>query len=143
MTTIESIRTYFIKCPILDSKSPINIDYNGKQPRQYSIDTMPVDPIVAQYTDGASKRRYGFTINSTEIYGPGHRKNLENIGFYELLSEWLEEQNLAKNLPELGEGKIPLYFEILTTGSMFYATENDAVYQIQLSLVYLQNRRNK
>ena len=137
-TIIESIREYFNTCPILDEQALLSVDSLSKEPINYSIDTMPADPIVHQYVDGSSVNQHVFTFNSKEVFG-NNTDNLENIGFYERLTDWIEEQNKMGNYPKLDGNKIPIKIEASTGGYLFDAETNTATYQIQLRLLYLNN----
>lgn len=106
-TIIQSLRDYFLTCPLMGD-SAINVDYLPEGPEvEYSIDTTPATEIVKQYIDGSSVRQYLFVIRSVNDYGPDVLQNLANSGFYENLAAWLEAQTRTGNFPSLPEGKIP------------------------------------
>lgn len=137
-TVIESIREYFNKCPILDEEGLLSVDSLSKEPINYSIDTMPADPIVFQYVDGSSVNQHVFTFNSKEVFG-SNTDNLENLGFYERLTEWIKEQNKIGHYPKLEGNRVPVKLEASTGGYLFDAETNTGTYQIQLRLLYLEN----
>lgn len=106
-TIIQSLRDYFLTCPLMGD-SAINVDYLPEGPEvEYSIDTTPATEIVKQYIGGSSVRQYLFVIRSVNDYGPDVLQNLANSGFYENLAAWLEVQTRTGNFPSLPEGKIP------------------------------------
>ena len=96
-TIIQSLRDYFLTCPLMGD-SAINVDYLPEGPEvEYSIDTTPATEIVKQYIDGSSVRQYLFVIRSVNDYGPDVLQNLANSGFYENLAAWLEAQTRTGN----------------------------------------------
>lgn len=135
---IESIRNYFIDCPILDELRKIGVDYLEVNDRAYTIDPVPSDNLIKKYVDGSSIKQYLFVVASREFYGAGYEGNIENIGFYEKLSTWIDKQNKKHNLPVLSGNKESIELEVVTSGYLFGADENNARYQIQLRLKYYE-----
>ena len=113
-TIIKSLWDYFLACPLTGDRK-LNVDYLPEKGVQYSIDTTPATEIVKQYTDGSSIRQYLFVFRSVNEYGNDELQNLANSGFYEQLSEWLEQQSKGGNFPELPEGKTPIKIEAQST----------------------------
>ena len=136
-TIIKSLWDYFLACPLTGDRK-LNVDYLPEKVVQYSIDTTPATEIVKQYTDGSSIRQYLFVFRSVNEYGNDELQNLANSGFYEQLSEWLEQQSKGGNFPELPEGKTPIKIEAQSTGYLFTAGPDVGKYQIQCRLQYLQ-----
>ena len=64
---IDEIRKYIRKCPLVRGKK-INVDYLGADVGAYTIDVVPISPIVKQYTDGATLRQFAFVFGSKEYY---------------------------------------------------------------------------
>jgi len=135
---IEKIREYFLDCPILDEYARLNIDFLGVEPTQYTIEGQPVNPVIQKYVDGGVLKQYVFVFGSREYYGADVLQNIENSGFYEQFSSWLDEQSEKGNLPKLEGGKKALKIEALTTGYLFNASEDNARYQIQCRLIYYE-----
>lgn len=140
MSMIESIRSFFCACPYL-ADGKMSVDYLGADPTGYTIDAVPSSGIVKQYTDGGTLRQFVFVFASREYYGESVLRQLTNIGFYENLARWIEEQSEAGNLPKPGEGFAPQKMEILSTGYLFDAEEKNARYQMQCRLIYYEKRK--
>lgn len=138
-TIIESIRDYFLSCPVLDEYSKINVNFLDVEATNYTIDGVPMDPIVKKYVDGGAMKQYLFVFASKEFYGDDVIRNIENSGFYEKLADWIEEQNNAGNLPNLGGNKECLELLMQTSGYLFNADEKTARYQMQARLVYYED----
>lgn len=137
---IKSIRDYFLTCPVLNTFRKIGIDYLPADELAYTIDPIPSDTTIKTYIDGGKIKQYQFVIASREFYGNDEAQNIENSGFYEELSEWLEVQSMLDNLPELSGKRRSQELKVLTSGYLFNATEDRARYQIQLRLIYYEGR---
>lgn len=135
---IEKVREYILKCPLLDELARLNVDYLGVEPVEYTIDSQPTTPVLKRYTDGGVLKQYVFVFGSREYYGPDVLQNLENNGFFERFAEWVEEQSEKGNLPELGGNRKAISMEVLTSGYLFSASEDNARYQIQMRLIYYE-----
>lgn len=136
---IESIRNYFLSCPLIDEESKINVDYLGIEAVEYTIDSVPAEKVIKTYVGGDTLNQYVFVFGSREYYGSDTLQNIENSGFYEKFSKWIEEQSKLGNLPVLSGNKKAMKMETLTSGYLFDITESLARYQIQIRLVYYEN----
>ena len=140
ITIIQAVRDYISTCPLLKNGVILGIDQLNKD-MSYTIDTTPCPPIIQKYTDGSTKRQFQFVFASRERYGTRVLENLENSGFFENFSAWIDQNNWNRNFPDLGEFRKPYRLEILTNGYVFDTGDNTARYQIQLNLLYTQNWR--
>ena len=137
MKIIESIREYINKCPALE-KFNVNVNYLEDDFDSYSIEETPCEPILKRYIDGSTKEQYQFTFSSKEPYSSDVIGNLDNSGFYEDFSNWIETNNKQHILPELEKGLESTQIKILSSPYCVEATEDKAIYQIQLNLIYLK-----
>ena len=137
MKIIESIREYINKCPALE-KFNLNVNYLEDDFDSYSIEETPCEPILKRYIDGSTKEQYQFTFSSKEPYSSDVIGNLDNSGFYEDFSNWIETNNKQHILPELEKGLESTQIKILSSPYCVEATEDKAIYQIQLNLIYLK-----
>lgn len=136
---IDSIRDFIKECPHIDDfHKGINIDYLNEDATSYSIISVPSDPILKKYINGDTERQLLFVFASREYYSNEIFQNLENIGFYEKFSEWMEHQSSIGGLPILDEGKVAKKLEAITTGYAFDAEMDKCQYQIQCRLTYCQ-----
>ncbi|EKY23894.1 hypothetical protein [Clostridium celatum] len=136
---IKSLRDYISQCPYLyEFNKGINIDYLDNDSTTYSIEEVPCEPIIKQYINGDTKRQYDFIFASRESYGADVFQNIENSGFYEDFSSWIEEESSKGNLPSLEGNRESLEIRVSTTGYAFQTDDNSARYQIQLKLIYFQ-----
>ncbi|MBE6877512.1 MAG: hypothetical protein E7496_12540 [Ruminococcus sp.] len=140
MTLIQAVRNYLMACPLLKDGVILSVDQLGAE-ISYTIDTVPCNPIIKKYTDGGSRRQFQFVFASREKYGGQVLENIENSGFYEQFSDWLEQQSWNRIFPDLGNYRTPYGIEILSRGYINDAEDDTARYQIQLNLIYYQDRR--
>lgn len=137
MTIIQAVRDWVETCPLLEG-GQVHVDFLDPEASSYSVDVTPGEPVVKQYLDGSSRRQFLFRVASRALYGDDIRQNLDNIGFFEQFADWVEEQNLFRRLPNLGEGKRSMSLEVTTSGYVFEENTTFACYQIQCRLTYLQ-----
>lgn len=148
MTIIQSIRDYILTCPHLklfnDVIAKVNVDFSDSSITDtYSIEEgVTSNPIVKKYINGDTERQYLFVFSSIETYGEDFEKNMDNCGFYELFSDWLESNSIVKNLPVMATGKEARKIEALTNGYLFNNAQDgvSARYQIQCKLTYFQKK---
>ena len=93
---IESIRDYMRNLECLDTFNNairVNINYLEENTDTYSIEEVPVEPVVKKYINGDSIRQYAFIFTSREPYGADVLTNIDNSGFYEKLADEIERNN--------------------------------------------------
>lgn len=139
---IEVIREFVKGCPFLDEfNTGIGVDHLAEDDTAYMIEAVPGKPIIKKYVNGDTLRQCLFAFSSKEAYGDNVRQNLENIGFFDNFSNWLEECSKKDILPTLGEGQTPKAIEATTTGYAYDTEVNKAQYRIQCRLIYFQTNR--
>lgn len=139
MSLIESVKAYIAKYAGLETGAPLWVDYLGDQPTGYAIIPLPGTKVVEQYLDGGSLREFPFAFQSMELTAD-EQERIDNIGFYEAFSDWIEEQDVKRDFPVLAEGKTPLRIEALGWAFVYETSESEtAVYRIQCKLTYEQD----
>lgn len=139
---IEDLRNFIARCPCLDKfQGALNVECLSKDAQSYTISTTPVDPIVKRCINGDTVRQFAFVFASTELHGTDVMDNLDNCGFYEEFSEWLDQCTFDRNLPDLGKGRTARRLQATTPGYVFNREETVAQYQIQCKLIYYQERK--
>lgn len=136
-TMIQALRDYFLSCPLMGEK--IAVDVLPEAEMEYAVHALPITEITKRYTDDSTVRSYPFFICSVKEYDLDTLQKLSDCGFFESLSDWLDEQSRAGSFPLLPEGKTPQKIEALNTGYVF-TTESATTgkYQIQCRLQYFQ-----
>lgn len=135
MSIIEALRQYVYGFPELKDGALL-VDYLGSTAVEYTVETVPCDPIYRRYTDGGCLKQFLFLFASRESYSRDVAQCIQNMEFYEKFEQWIREKNAAKELPDLGEKRRPVFLEVVTGGYAFSEDANTARYQIQLRLVY-------
>lgn len=138
---IKSLRDYIRTCPHLDTFNnaiKVNVNYLEPNTDTYSIEEVPIEPILKRYINGDSIRQYAFIFTSREPYGIDVLQNIDNSGFYEKFADWIETQNNNEIFPLLDNGLEALEIKVTSTGYAFAVTEDTAQFQIQLRLKYFK-----
>lgn len=132
---MQLIKEFIENCPLLNN-GKINVDYLKDKPQSYSIDRIPVNPVVKNFTDGGSVKQIAFDFTVTAPISSQAIVNLANSKFCEDFMEWIETQNRIKNFP-----KIENAFSIKCTspGYILQKTETTAIYIIQMNCEYYEN----
>ena len=135
---IESIRDYVSTCPYIADFKRLLVDNLQPNAGAYSVETVPVDPVIERYVDGSSTEQYAFVIAGRLNFSDEIAQNINNSGIFEDIQGWFDTQTEAGNFPELPTGLTATEIAATTTGYVFgvagdYAT---ARYQIQCRLIY-------
>lgn len=140
---INSLRNYIRQCPYLDTFNNairVNVNYLEPSADTYSIEEIPIEPILKKYVNGYSIRQYAFIFTSREPYGADVLQNIDNSGFYEKFADWIEQQNDNEVFPVLESELESLEIKVTSTGYAFAVTEDTAQFQIQLRLKYFKKK---
>lgn len=138
---IKALRDYIRTFECLETFNNairVNVNYLEENPDTYSIEEVPIEPIVKKYINGDSIRQYAFIFTSREPYGVDVLQNIDNSGFYEKFADEVEEKNNKDIFPLLDDGLEVLEIKVTSTGYAFAVTEDTAQYQINLRLKYFK-----
>ena len=135
---IKNIREYILTCPHLEKLSKLGINFLDSNSINYSIEEVPGKTIVSKHVDGSSERQITFTFASVFDFSEEIETQINNSGFYEDFSEWIEENDYKGVYPELKEGLPPTSIEVVTSGYLYsiISGHRKARYQIQCKLTY-------
>lgn len=138
MTIVESVKNFILKCPYLDDLKQVNVDFLPDNPNTYSIEEIPVQPVIRAFVDGSSERQFVFVFASRLFYSEEIRNNIDNSGFFENFQNWLEECTENDSFPEMADGLTPYKIEAQSSGYLFDISGDlrKARYQIQCRLLY-------
>lgn len=140
---MEGIREFVKTCPCLQTyldalRRDVNVEYLTDKEKNYSIESEPIAPVVKRYMDGSAIKQFAFIFSSRESYGREVIENLSNCGFYEEFADWIEECNIKRVFPSIGEKREVTKMRATTTPYVFDTSESTAKYQIQIVLQYHQ-----
>lgn len=142
MTLIEAVRAWIGTCPLVEGEKLL-VDFLPAEAASYSVDVVPVTPVVRRYLDGSSIRQFLFIVATRTWYGNLVRQQIDNLAFFEDLADWIADQDNEKNYPNLGPGRQARSLEITTSGYVFAPGTETARYQIQCRLEYFQEGARK
>lgn len=135
---IERIKDYILTCPYLDSLSQFGVNFLDRNSNSYSIEEVPGKNIITNHVDGSSERQVTFVFASIFDFSEEIEVQINNSGFYEDFSDWIEENNEKEIFPELKEGETPTLIEVVSSGYLYAIIDGmkKAQYQIQCRLTY-------
>lgn len=141
MTVMESVRNWLKQYPGLDGR--LDVDFLDVDAETYSIDTIPCEEVLKRYLDGSTVKQFQFAISSRRYYEQNIKQNLSNLKFFEDLTEWVEMQVKARNLPKMDKGRTAQKMVVTSTAYPFDVSEDGkARYQMQMRFEYLSKRRS-
>lgn len=130
----EKIREYFINHITLAKEfENILIDFLEDEAITYSLEPIPVEPVLKNYADGGSLNQYVFQFGSREFYDNSVAQNINNLGFYEKFQQEIETNNKNGVLPDI-EGIQSI--ECLNNGTIQDVQSGTAKYVIQMRITY-------
>jgi len=135
---IESVRDYFLECPYLEDEARLNIDFLGDDPIEYGIYSEPSNQLIKRYVDGDELKQFNFIFTTRTAMSGDLVTQLENSAFFDKLIDWVYQQNKNKNYPKIEGNRHPIKLEILSNGYVSSSNVDTAVYQIQMSLRYME-----
>jgi len=133
------LRAWLWSCPLLDRENRLRVDYLGDEAEEYSLIHIPTQPKYK--TNICGKKRLEsiqedeYIFAARESYGQDIPQNLENIEFFNAVSNWIREKDSQMDFPEIEGGLIK---HVTPTLSAYVAQPGvgTARYQIQLSVTY-------
>lgn len=136
---VKAIREFVKACPYLPNLyKSLNVDYQGSDVGEYMIESTAADPWVKKYVNGTGVKQFPFNFSSTELYTEDVLENINNSGFFELFSEWLDECTRNGVFPALEGNREPMKIFATTSGYMYDAENGKAQYIIQCNFHYFQ-----
>ena len=149
MSILSDLRTYLKTYSGLKTNAPVWVDHLGPSPTEYALVPLAGGKVLETYIDGSSLCSFPFAFRTKESTADDLQR-LENVGFFESFSDWMESQTDAGVLPSLspstpsgedtGSGtKKALSIEASGWGYLYEQGKSDTgVYQIQCRLIYEQ-----
>lgn len=138
MSIISALKTYIQTYAGLKSGAPVWVDAIGANPTEYAIIPLAGAKIIERYVNGGSMREYPFAFQSAE-FTADELERIENSGFFEEFSDWLESQSAAGILPTLGAKQSAWEIEATGWGYLYEQGQSETgIYQVQCRLIYEQ-----
>jgi len=138
---IEAVREWLKSCPLIDDGTRFRVNYLGAESSEFTIDDIPTETVVNQYIDGSTLRQKSFMLASRQSYSGDVINNLEKSGMYDDFIEWVEEQDLTENYPDIVVGDV-ISVGVPSTGYIAEADVDTARYQITITIIYHKENKN-
>ena len=139
MTVIESIRKWLKTYPGLSGR--LDVDFLDEEAEAYSLDTIPCEEVIKRYRDGSKMKQYQFAVSSRRFYEQNINQNIDNLKFFEDLTEWVENKAAVKDFPVMDKGRTAQKIVVTSNAYPFIVSEDGkARYQIQMRLEYFSKR---
>ena len=136
-TRIEKLREYLFDNIITltqNSNFQINANFLSNKIDDYSLDKMPIAPIVNKLICGVEIRRDVFSFRSRKPYSSDKVVNLNNMGFFEEFEKLIKSNNEEGVLPDIDR------VESIKCLNPFTMLSNDdgtkAIFDIQIEIKY-------
>lgn len=136
-TRIAKLKEYLLSNLItLTQKSgfQVNANFLSNKIDDYSLDKMPVAPIVNKLICGVEVRRDVFSFRSRKPYSSEWLVNLNNMGFFEKFEELIKSNNDKGVLPEIDRVESVKCLNPFTMSSNDNQTK--AIFDIQIEVKY-------
>lgn len=139
---INKMIEFLSKADVFSDKPKIKVDYLGDKINNYSLEAVPAERIVKGFIDGSKRKQKIFVFASRKTYSQDEVDNLDNYKLFEYLAEWVEEQNDDENYPDISDieniEEIEA-IEIIDSPYVAVVSENEARYQMEIKITYIQN----
>ena len=133
------LREWLITCPLLAASYTFGADYLGSNSTEYAVISVPS---TLQYRENIIGKRVlretqqqNFIFAAKVPYGKDTAQNLDNLGFFQDVANWIARQNAIGNFPEWNDGTITA-IECTNTGAPVQTGANEARYQFQIKVTY-------
>lgn len=136
-TRIAKLREYLFENIITltqNSNFQINANFLSNKIDDYSLDKMPIAPVVNKLICGVEIRRDVFSFRSRKSYSHDKVVNLNNMGFFEEFEKLIKSNNDKGVLPDIDR------VESIKCLNPFTMLSNDdetkAIFDIQIEVKY-------
>lgn len=137
---VEELKKYFMEnVTLAEEFKRILIDFLGDDATDYTIETIPIDPILKEYTDGSYLGQLTFQFGSREYYDDSDEQNAKNLEFYENFQKQIEYNNKHHILPNI-DGIQSI--ECLSNGTIQDVENKTAKYIIQMRITYFRDNND-
>ena len=139
-TRISKLRTYLfsiIDTLTTDKSYQINANMLDNDINNYSLDKIPTSSTVEKWVNGVEIHRDVYSFRSRMAYSQDTINNLLNIGFFEKFESIIKSNNKKGILPEINGIQ---NIECLNCGTMNSADTNTAEFDIQLQIIYREEK---
>ena len=135
----ERLRAWLLDCPALQAAAYFGADYLGENATEYAVISVPSNLRYRENILGKMVLRetqeQNFIFAAKVPYGSDVQQNLDNLGFFQDVATWIQEQSLSGNLPEWDDGTVTAV-SVSSTGAPMQTGSDAARYQFQIKVIY-------
>lgn len=131
-SNMELIGEFIETCPLLN-KGKVNLDYIKEKPQSYSINEIPVEPVLNEFRDGGRRLQIQFDFSIQANFNV--LENIKNSKFCDDFMKWIYEQDSKYNLPKIDGID---WIKCLGRGTIERTTETTAIYVIPMQVAYIE-----
>lgn len=135
----ERLREWLFGCSSIRSAAYFGTDYMGEDATQYAVISVPSNLRYRENILGKMVLRetqeQNFIFAAKIPYGSDVSQNLDNLGFFQDVADWIKEQNAIGNLPEWNDGTVT-GVSVSNTGAPIQTGTDSARYQFQIKVTY-------
>ncbi len=135
----ERLRTWLLGCPSMQAAAYFGADYLGKNATEYAVISVPSNLRYRENILGKmvlrESQEQNFIFAAKVPYGSDVQQNLDNLGFFQDVATWIQEQSLLGNLPEWDGGTVTAV-SVSSTGAPMQTGSDAARYQFQIKVIY-------
>lgn len=135
----EKIRTWLRTCPSVAKSKYFGADYIGENSTEYALFSVPSSLRYRENIWGAryllSRQEQNFIFAAKVPYGSDTKQNLTNLGFFQDVANWIQEQSASGNFPDWDGGQITA-IDVTNTGAPVQMGSDAARYQLQIKVLY-------
>lgn len=135
----ERLRTWLLGCPSMQAAAYFGADYLGENATEYAVISVPSNLKYRENILGKmvlrESQEQNFIFAAKVPYGSDVRQNLDNLGFFQDVATWIQEQSKAGNLPEWDGGTVTAV-SVSNTGAPMQTGSDAARYQFQIKVIY-------
>lgn len=131
-SNMELIGEFIETCPLLN-KGKVNLDYIKEKPQSYSINEIPVEPVLNKFRDGGRRLQIQFDFSIQANFNV--LENIKNSKFCDDFMKWIYEQDSKCNLPKIDGID---WIKCLGRGTIERTTETTAIYVIPMQVAYIE-----
>ena len=135
----DRLRTWLRNCPAIAKGKYFGVDYIGEKATEYAIISVPSTKRYRENILGQRKllptQEQNFIFAAKVPYGADVPQNLNNLGFFQEVSDWISQMSAAQDFPEWADGPITA-IEASNTGAPVQTGSDAARYQFQIKVTY-------
>lgn len=139
----QALLAWLSGCPLIAALTEDGVEFHidclGSEPTQFSLNAVPTEAVVKRYFSGELRAK-NYVLASRADYTVDDAQRAEQSSFWDDFSDWVEVMSQSRKLPDLGEGRVARSVACTTNGYIQDADTTTCQFQIQLQLLYYQDK---